>query len=360
MRPYLARMIRDLDYAWLKAAADPTYRRVTVQMPTGAGKTHLAAEVVSRFVKRDRPALYIVPTTEILEQTEDKLRRVGVVPAILKAGKHPDLHNVQCVLAMSQTLARRTELDWDPSLVVVDEIHRLIDQHKAVVKRWPAAWVMGMSATPCRLDGKPLADVTPYLVTGPTIRELQESGYLVPCRAWASGGVDMAGVRVRAGDFDSVELERRFLAAAVDDVPRQYVRAVGRRRTLCFASGIAHSKALCRAFRDHGIPAEHVDGTTAPALRDAAIARLRSGKTEALCNVGLFVEGLDVVETEGVILATATMSLSRYMQMVGRGLRISPETRKRQLAVLDLGGNWARHGAVDADRDWSREGRLVG
>jgi len=356
-RPYQTDMVAEIEKLFLSG-----YRRVLLQCPTGGGKTRVAVQLAGRAGTKN--VLYVVPTREIFVQTSVKLTSLGVEHTCLTAGKYPSLKNVYCVLAMSQTLSRRTKTqffrDWKPNVIIIDEIHRLIDQHRLLLNLWDTP-VLGMTATPVRLDGQPLSDLCPTMIVGPSIRALQGANFLVPCRTYRAPMPDLKGLKIRRGDFERKHMENAFLRSNIPEVVPQYWRkfALGR-RTITFSAGVRTSKKLVAAYRQAGIRAEHIDSSTSNKDRDDALERLRKKDIDVLCNVGLFIEGLDIIEVECVTLVVATASLAKFLQAVGRGLRLSPGTGKQDLVVIDHGGNSVRHGPIDADRDWAREGVFVG
>lgn len=338
--------------------ADPNKRRLTIQCPTGAGKTRIATQLVRRMGAHR--VLYIVPSKEIFAQTSAKLEREGIAHAQLSAGKHPTLTSVRVLLAMSQTLARRKTSEmwekWMPDVLVIDEIHKLIGQHRSVTKMFRCP-VIGMTATPCRLDGQDLSDITPFLVQGPTVEHLQRQGYLVPDVVYTAPSPDLGAVKVIRGDYAQGELEQAYIAQGVFKiVPEYWRRYASGRRTITFASGVDISQKMVLAYQAAGIRAEHVDGTTKESVRQAALERLKNHEIDVLCNVGLFIEGLDLVEVDCITLCQPTRSVARYIQQVGRGLRLSPHTNKKNLVVIDHSGNTYMHGKASAVRDWQRGG----
>ena len=350
-RPYQTSLVYDI--VRLFAAG---HRRLIVQLPTGGGKTQIANDLIVRaHAKR---ILYIVPSDEILTQTSKTLERAKVRHTTLTAGKKLDLDGVDCLLAMSQTLARRLGTpqfaNWTPDLIFVDEAHKLIEQHRRVLDFWQCP-VIGMTATPIRLDGKPLAELWPALLCGPSIKTLQRQGFLVPCRTINAYMPDLTAIRRHKDDFDQDQLDAAFSAdAVVRSAPGWWLKFAKGRRTIAFTPGVKSSMRLAAEYRRHGIRAEHVDGNTPKSQRDAALLRLKNHQIDVLFNCSLFVEGLDCVEVSCIQLLTSTCSLSRFMQQVGRGLR--PAKGKRELVLIDHGGNTARHRRVDADRDWYRGG----
>jgi superfamily II DNA or RNA helicase len=332
------------------------HRRLVIQLPTGGGKTQIASELVRRA--KARRILYIVPSAEILGQTSASLTRAGVAHTVLSAGKRFRTTNVSCLLAMSQTLARRLDTSmfdgWQPDLIFVDEAHKLIDQHRKVLDAWKCP-VIGLTATPVRLDGQPLAALFPVLICGPSIKSLQRQGFLVPCTTINAYMPDLSGIKRRRGDFDQEALDRAYSDdSVVNSAVKWWLKYAKGRRTIAFTPGVSSSLRLVAAYRAAGIRATHVDGTTPKAQRDEALEKLKRHELDVVFNCALFIEGLDVVEVSCVQLLTSTESLSKFMQAVGRGLRPAPH--KRDLLLLDHGGNSLRHDRVDADRDWYHGG----
>lgn len=337
------------------------HRRMLLQLPTGAGKTWLAAELVRRAGARR--VLYVVPSEEIFVQTSEKLTAVGVKHEVLRAGGSPDLLGTHVLLAMSQTLARRRShrmfRSWSPDLIVVDEAHKLFDQHAALLLEWDCP-VVAMTATPVRADGRDLRDLYPALLLGPQVPDLQALGYLVPCVNFAVDTPDLEHVRIQRGDYVASELEQAYSTEAMlRAAPTAWLATAKGRRTIAFTSGVTASQRLVASYRRLGVRAVHVDGTTPAAERADALEALRQHRIDVVCNCNLLVEGLDVVEVDCIQLVTSTWSLARYLQMVGRGLRPSPRTRKRDLYVLDHGGMVARFDSADARRDWEDDGSTV-
>lgn len=336
--------------------------RILVQMPTGTGKTLVGVELVRLATAHETKVLLVVPSDEIYRQTHVVLEEHGIMHVDLQAGDWPSLYGAKVVLAMAQTLDRRVQSDlfvgWEPDLVVFDEAHLMLDHHDRIFSAFGGndVWGVGMSATPCRLDGRPMKDLWPTIVQGPQIRECQTDGWLVPCTTYEAPMPDLTGVGIERGEFDRDDLQTRFAAERiVESVPSAWLRHARRRPTICYAPTVAVSRLLVAAYNAHGIKAMHIDADTADTVRRQAVARLRDGSLDVACNVGVFVHGLDVIEVQCVQLVTATASLARFLQMVGRGLRPAPG--KRDLVVIDHGGNCYRHDTIDADRDWSRDGQ---
>ena len=256
------------------------------------------------------------------------------------------------------TLARRLDRVAAPHLIVWDEAHHMAaGTWQSIFRQFPNAAHVGLSATPERLDGQGLEPFFRSMVPGPSVRDLITQGFLVPYRLFAPAmGPDLSGVHTRMGDYVKSEVAQVMSKPkVVGDAVEHYRRVAMGRRAVVFAVSIEASHRIVQAFRDAGIPAEHVDGETAPDERDAAIGRFSRGETRVLSNVELFGEGFDLPAIEAVILLRPTQSLAMYLQQVGRGLRTAPS--KADCIILDHAGNSARHGLPDDDREWTLAGR---
>ena len=359
LRPYQSQLVkRALDSLALG------HQRLLIQLPTGAGKTVLAVELIRRLPRR---ILYVVPREEILKQTEQKLSNAGLRPQLMTAGTWPRLSNQRIVLCMAQTLHRRllgnTFDSWYPDLILVDEPHALTESHADLLRHFPVASI-ALDATPVRLDGISLAAIWPLLLQGPSVPELTAMGALVPVLTADMPMADLAGLEhnLRMGEFRAEDLEERFTAGHAPQLAAAawyfYCKEDGR-RTVAFCPGRKVSMALAREVCALGGRAKHLDGTTPPKERAAALAMLASGELEYISNCNLFVEGLDVTAIACIQVVTSTMSLARHLQMPGRGMRPDEETAKRNLLYLDHGLNFRRHGAIDGARDWAQGGALL-
>jgi DNA repair protein RadD len=219
------------------------------------------------------------------------------------------------------------------------------------------ALIIGTTATPERLDGKGLGEVFTALIIGPSVKTLIAEKWLSAFVVYApEHTVDLKRLRTVAGDYSLADLALRMNTDVVlDDVVTELRKHLLGHTALCFCVTIAHSRAVARFLRAHGIRAEHLDGDTPSAERRTVIARLATGEIDVLCNCGLISEGLDVPTVGGVILLRPTKSLGLYLQMIGRALR--PSDGKDRAIVLDHSGNVYRHGFPDFEHAWSLNGR---
>ncbi len=336
------------------------HRSVLAVAPTGAGKTVVIAAIVRERVARGERVLVCAHRKELLWQASEKLTAAGVEHGIIAPGAAATDHPVQ--VASVQTLARRPERATGYALVIIDEAHHSVAGAWAgVIAANPDADILGLTATPERLDGRGLGRAAggcfDALVLGPTIAELQARRFLVRARVFAPPGQpDLTGVRKVAGDWERGGLEKVMGGAQlVGDAVEHYRRLAPGRAAIAFCASVAHARQVAEAFRAAGFRAVAADGSMGDAERDAAIAGLADGTVEVLCCCDLISEGLDVPGVEVVILLRPTQSLCLHVQQVGRGLR--PAAGKDALLVLDHAGNVFRHGMPDRAHEWSLGGK---
>jgi len=345
LRPYQSRQV--------EAVLDRFSRgdlSLILQSATGSGKTSMASDLAARWSRRGW-LLYVVPRVEIFGQTLAALQRQRLQVTELAAGDATVWPRAGVLLAMGATLQRRLERGVAaPAGIIVDEAHYAPAVAAAIRRIWPRVPLVGLTATPCRLQDAKLAGIYQRILPGPQVSDLISQGYLVPCRTLTAKAPDLKGVRVVAGEYDAAGLGAAF-SALVGDVPATWAKEARGRKTICFAATKDHGGRLVAAYRAKGVRAAFAHAETPADVREGLLADLRRGRLDVLVNVGLFVEGLDLPEVDCVQLATATRSLARYLQMVGRGMRTA--TGKRDLLLLDHGANVEAHGLPDDDRVWS-------
>ncbi len=297
---------------------------------------------------------------ELIRQASTKLTDAGVLHGIICAD-FPVAPDELVQVASVQTLAHR--LDDLPmfDLIVLDECHHArAGQWQALIASQPRAKLLGVSATPARLDGQGLgtaaAGCFDDIVSGPPIAELVRDGYLSPCRIFTPDErLDLRGVRTRAGDYVMADLERVMGGAQIiGNTVATYREHADHLPAIAFCVSIAHAEEMAERFRAAGYRSTCAHGGTSTAERDAAIAGLGNGDVEVLTACDLISEGLDVPVVGAVILLRPTKSLVLYMQQIGRGMRPAPG--KRHLIVLDHVGNIAAHGLPDLERNWTLDG----
>ena len=352
LRPYQSDVIDEIE----KAIASGQ-RRILLVAPTGSGKTVIAAEIIGHFTQRYRPVLVLAHRLEIVTQTAKKLHGCGIRHGIIKAGFSPrPMERVQ--VASVQTLwvrAMRSEAMTLPpaDLLIVDECHHAAAHTwRKIIEAYPAAVLIGLTATPCRGDGRGLGGIFPTLIECPPVAPLIEQGYLVKTRVYAPVDPDLRGIKTQAGDYVEAQLaERMDRAKLVGDIVTHWHKYGERRRTVAFACSVGHSIHIREEFIKAGVRAEHLDGETPRDERDAILARLESGETEVVANCMVLTEGFDCPDIGCIVLARPTKKMGLYRQMIGRGLR--PADGKSDCVILDHSGAVFRHGSPEDHVEWT-------
>ena len=348
-RPYQIEAVEKLRAASLEC------RRLLFVLPTGGGKTVIAAMIASGAYAKGRRMMFLVHRVELVEQASRAFTEAGIPHGKITAGCELTDEPVQ--IASVQTLVRRLDRVTPPNLIFIDEGHHAVaGSWLTVLNAWPGALVIGLTATPERLDGRGLGGAYQTLIQGPTCRNLIDAGYLSRFRAFAPPPPDLSRVRVSMGEFNQGDLGRAMSdRAVIGDIVETYQRLAAGKRAIMFASSIEHSRQLVDAFCAAGVEARHVDGDTGKDWRKAATEAFASGDVRVLSNCDLFGEGFDVPAAEVVILARPTQSLGLHLQQIGRVLRPAPG--KPEALILDHAGNIARHGFPDAERRWSLDAK---
>jgi DNA repair protein RadD len=335
----------------LRSAIQQGARAPLLCLPTGGGKTMILATIAAQAATKGRQVLILVHRRELIHQTASKLQWAGLDHGIIAAGHPATNHAVQ--VASVQTLVRRlSRMAWQPSLVIIDEAHHAAAGSWArILDHWPDAYRLGVTATPCRLDGRGLGAAFDQLVLGPSVADLVFTGYLSAARIYAPPVMaDLSGIRKRAGDYANDQA-----AAAMDrptvtgDAIAHYQRLAGAQQAIAFCCNVAHAVSVCDAFKTAGISAALLLGNTAN--RDQVVADFAADITRVLVTVDVVSEGFDVPAASCAILLRPTQSLGLYLQQVGRVLRPAPG--KDAALILDHVGNVTRHGFPDDPREWS-------
>jgi DNA repair protein RadD len=329
-------------------------RRQVLVMPTGGGKTVVAAAMIKSAAQKGMRSLFLAHRRELIDQTVDKLAMFGVQAGVIMASdpRRDDYLPVQ--VASVQTLARRAQRPH-ADLIIVDECHHATSEsYRKVIDAYPNATIIGLTATPWRSDKIGLADIYETSVLAATPAELMRGGALVNYDAFAYDSPDLHKVRVTMGEFNQKDLALACnTSVLVGNVVREYLAHAPGRRAILFPVNIEHSKSLVAEFRSAGVSAEHVDCNTPAEIRADVMNRFRYGDVMMLSSVGVLTEGFDAPAAEVCILARPTQSLSLHLQMIGRVLRPSPSTGKTSALIHDHAGNCMRHGFPDDERDYS-------
>lgn len=342
----------------IRAAYAAGKRRVLLNLPPGAGKTHMAADYLRRAAERGNRALFIAHRRELIGQCADRLAREHLEFGVMMGKDARNAPERLIQVASIQTLTRRINgLDNYP-LAIIDECHLAVaDSYGRVLEQISPRAVLGLSATPERLDGQGLGALFDVMVSPVTTVELVREGYLLPCVCYRSASVDVGSLRVRRGEFDTEQsghlmTKRPVVGSAVD----HYRRLASQRLAVLFAPTVEASLAYRDAFRAAGIHAEHIDANTPTKARASALDAWTHGRVRVMCNVNILAEGFDFPAISAVIDASPTASVARFLQRAGRGAR--PYPGQADYLYLDHASNTHIHGMLPQDaREWNLESR---
>lgn len=341
------------------------HRSVMAQMPTGTGKTYLLTAAIDSFVE-DNPntKVWIVAhRRELVSQIEETIKKFYSY----SSSKNKSL--LVSVKAMSiQWLSRHyNEIEEEPGMIVIDEAHHaLAKTYKEMWKMFPEAKFLGLTATPCRLNGKGFTDLFDVLVQSWSVPEFISKGRLATYDfvSIKSDGVtqrliDSLQKRGADGDYQNKEMDMLLNKRPSIEKLYQSFEEYGKdRKGIVYAINISHAKKIIELYQEHGIKAVAIDSKTPAAERQADIEAFKKGDIQVLVNVDIFSEGFDCPDVEFVQLARPTLSLAKYLQMVGRGLRVAKG--KKNCVIIDNVGLYRVFGLPSQVWNWKAtfEGRL--
>lgn len=333
-------------------------RNQLLVLPTGGGKTVCFSYMAGAAKGKGLVVWILAHRVELLEQISRTLRDFGITHGMIAPGFVADRRQTVQVASVF-TLARRLDRYQAPDLIIVDEAHHAISKSTwgTVIKAFPQAKLLGVTATPIRLSGEGLGDLFECMVQGPTVADLIKQGALSPYRLFAPAGVDLTGVHSKMGDFVRGELNDAMNKPSITgDAVSHYLKLARGKRAVAFCVSVEHAENVAKQFREAGIPAASIDGGMDKVLRQSVLKSFAAGDLLVLTSCDLISEGFDVPAIEVAILLRPTQSLGLYLQQVGRCLRVFPG--KAEAIILDHAGNVKRHGLPDDDRIWTLEGKV--
>lgn len=372
-------------------------RYVLVVLATGAGKTVIFSHIARNAAEKGNKVLILAHRDQLIKQASHKLRDYDVAHGIIMAGFSPNprarvqVGSIQTVVRRLKAIdAKRSEAAAkaraaalavgksddeadaealkakhanDPKLIIVDEAHlSAAPTYRKILEFYPFARVLGVTGSPCRLDNKPLGrdagGIYDSMVEGISIGQLIVRGFLVKPEVYAPRHrLDLSGLRKSDKDYNAQD------AADLMDKPKITGDAVQMYKEICpgvpavaWCVNVQHAENVAAEFSASGIPAIMLCGEHDSDYRDKALKALETGKVKIITFVGILIEGVDCPAIGAILLLRPTMSLSSYLQVIGRGLRpyTSPSgVVKTCCYVLDHCGLTFKHGFADEEREWS-------
>ena len=365
-------MLRDYQSSLMQKVEEKArqgVRRIVVALPTGAGKGFISANYAKRCADKGNQSVFFAAQRELIFQMGNQLDRLGVPHYKLMAGVENEYEGFEDAIASGLTTLAAKDTLWSrgfkrglispppAKLVQVDECHASITRtYKAIVDHYSDAFHIGWSATPCRADGISLSEHYDDMVIGATYAELQQQGFLVPCKVFAPDRPDLKGMYGK--EYSLKELDSRMnKAPLIGSIVNEWMKHSDGRSTVVFASSVNHSLHLRERFRwilgrnsDGTERCEHVDGKMEQSKRDEIMERVKDGSVVVLCNYGVAHTGVDVPRWKYLICARPTKSFSLWRQMGGR---IQRPFESHEVAVIqDHSDNAYRFGYPDEDVSW--------
>ena len=334
-------------------------------MPTGTGKTYLLTAVIDSFVSNNpmEKVWIVAHRRELVSQIDETVRKFHSYSASNTSSL------LSSVKAMSiQWLMRHyDEIEEEPGMIVIDEAHHaLAKTYKEMWERFPKAKFLGLTATPCRLNGKGFTDLFDVLVQSWAVPEFISKGRLATYDfvSIKSDGVTQRlidSLQKRGADGDYQNKEMDMLLNKKPSIERLYrsLEEFGKdRKGIVYAINISHAQKITKLYQEHGVKAIAIDSKTPAAERQQDIEAFKKGDIQVLVNVDIFSEGFDCPDVEFVQLARPTLSLAKYLQMVGRGLRIAKG--KKNCVIIDNVGLYRVFGLPSQVWNWNAmfEGKL--
>ena len=335
LRQYQKEAVDSVECEWKKGN-----KKTLLVLPCGCGKTVCFSKIVEDSIGDGNRALILAHRNELLIQAADKLNKVSGLDSVLEKAENTSYGSPSLVTVASiQTLSKENRLHQFPSdyfkTIVVDEAHHCMsDSYQTVLKYFDKANILGVTATADRADQKNLGqffDSKAYEYTMPqAIRE----GYLSPIKAQLIPlKLDIQNVSISNGDYAVGEIGCA-LEPYLEQIAKEMLNYCKGRRTIVFLPLIKTSQKFCRLLNDYGFRAAEVNGNSAD--RDEVLNDFKNGKYDVLCNSMLLTEGFDEPSIDCVVVLRPTKVRALYQQMVGRGMRLSPETGKKDLLLLDF------------------------
>ena len=341
------------------------HRSVMAQMPTGTGKTYLLTAVIDSFVSNNpmEKVWIVAHRRELVSQIDETVRKFHSYSASNTSSL------LSSVKAMSiQWLSKHyDEIEEEPGMIVIDEAHHaLANTYKEMWERFPKAKFLGLTATPCRLNGKGFTDLFDVLVQSWGIPEFISKGRLATYDfvSIKSDGVTQRlidSLQKRGADGDYQNKEMDMLLNKKPSIERLYrsLEEFGKdRKGIVYAINISHAQKITKLYQEHGVKAIAIDSKTPATERQQDIESFKKGDIQVLVNVDIFSEGFDCPDVEFVQLARPTLSLAKYLQMVGRGLRVAKG--KKNCVIIDNVGLYRVFGLPSQVWNWNAmfEGKL--
>ena len=335
LRPYQKESVESIFEEWKE------HKSTLIVQATGTGKTIVFAEVVKRLNTLNKKILILAHRAELLEQTQNKLTLFGIDSVLEKAENHADIGNDNIIVASIQSISKDNRLINYPhdyfDVIIIDEAHHCASNtYLKVINYFDTAKLLGVTATPNRSDVRNISDIFETVAFSYNTRQAIDDGYLSPILIRRIPiTIDLSNVRTSCGDFLSSDLEN-ILMPYLSKIADELKEKAGDRKTIIFTPTIAIGEQMADLLNEKGFNSCCVSSKNTKEERTNIINKFHTGELNVVTNSMLWTEGFDEPSVDCIINLRATKSESLYRQILGRGLRLSPETNKENLLVLDF------------------------
>lgn len=336
LRDYQLKLISDI-----RQSIAGGHRKIVSVLGCGGGKSIVQAEISRLATAKHNRVQFLVHRKELCQQIAETFTRQGVNMSL-------------CSVDMVQTVSRHIDRMEKPAVIITDEAHHSIaNTYRKIYDAFPAACMLGFTATPCRLNSGGLGDVYDNLITSVSTKWLIDHNYLSPYKYYSVRLVNTSGLHIRAGEYKSDEVAALMQRKDIyGKTVEQWERLAKGKKTIVYCASVESAKETAAQFKRCGYAAASLDGKTSPELRRSIMESFRSGDIRILCNCELFGEGLDVPDCECTVLLRPTQSLTLFIQQSMRSMRYMPG---KTAIIIDHVGNCYLHGLPDDSREWTLE-----
>ena len=362
LRPYQQKAKKEVFDSWDKVGS------VMFQMPTGTGKTRLFTSIIHdineySLLRREAVKIVIIAhRTELIDQIDESLARYKVAHGIIAGGREKD-YTLPVQVASIQTLTNVHNIvdaeRLNAQFVIIDEAHHaLAATYKKLWQMYPDAKFLGVTATPWRMNHQSFTDLFDTIILSMPIKDFIKQGYLSTYKYYSLRDESSIKKRIgeieidRFGEYKEASMEEKMDIGSIRaQLLNSYLMFARGKRGIIYAININHAKHICQEYKDAGFKAVSIDSKTPATERKDLVEKFKKKEIDIIVNVDVFSEGFDCPDIEFIQLARPTLSLVKYLQQVGRGLR--PTKYKENCVILDNVGMYANFGLPDEHRQWN-------
>lgn len=361
LRPYQQKAKKEIFESWDEVD------NVMFQMPTGTGKTRLFTSIIrdiNDYSKLRREAvkiLIIAHRTELIDQIDESLTKYHVPHNVIAGGRDRNYKfpvNVASIQTITHPNNLKDAMKLKVQFIIIDEAHHaLATTYKKLWKLYPYSKKLGVTATPWRMNHQSFLDLFNKLVLSMPIKDFIKQGYLAPYKYFSLKSDSDIQRTIedieldKFGEYKESSMEEKMDIGSIRaQLLDSYLSLAEGKKGIIYAINIVHARHICDEYKRAGYTAVSIDSKTPAAERKELVGKFKKGQIDIIVNVDIFSEGFDCPDIEFIQLARPTRSLVKYLQQVGRGLRITEN--KQECIILDNVGMYSRFGLPNARRHW--------